>query len=212
MTDHEGNTYKTKQIGNLTWTTENFRARTFINGDEIVMAHTAKDVKYTTKNQTPAMSLDIKDFMQQQKDPEFVTGKYGYLYNGFVVKDAEKLILPNGWRIPTIDDFKDLWDSTNSSGFDAIAKLTSENSMRKISSSNALGFNGFPRGCRNEEGTFGAKDDALYWTQTIQKHWDGLERLRCSGLSDFAVEFAKYDGKKFPIPFGAMKNIRFVKC
>ena len=96
---HEGNTYKTTQIGNQTWMAENLRVKTFRNGDKILHAKTKEEWVKAGENKTPAWC-----FYENKQGKEI---KYGILYNWYAVND-ERGLAPEGWKVPSENDWEKL--------------------------------------------------------------------------------------------------------
>ncbi|MGB4415094.1 MAG: FISUMP domain-containing protein [Paludibacter sp.] len=96
VVDYDGNMYHTVKIGEQVWTVENLRTRHYNNGDPIVYEPlaanwgTLKTGAYTAYNNSSEMAE-----------------KYGYIYNYLAVSDLRG-IAPEGWRIPSGDDFEEL--------------------------------------------------------------------------------------------------------
>jgi len=96
VTDINGNVYKTIRIGNQVWMAENLKVTNFRNGDEISAGHSNQQWKNLT---TGACSI-----YDNEKNN---VNKYGRLYNWYAVNDNRK-IAPEGWHIPTDDEWKEL--------------------------------------------------------------------------------------------------------
>ena len=126
---------------------ENLNVDHFRNGDPIPQIKTAKDWVDAGKNNQPA-------WCYYGNDP--ANGLiYGKLYNGYAIIDPRGLA-PDGWKVPSEDDFKILIDILG--GWDA-------SPFRKIKNSdgwagnindgyNSTGLSALPAGYRDEEGEF----------------------------------------------------------
>lgn len=93
VVDHEGNTYQTVHIGSQEWMAENMRCKTTLDN---TMAFRDSSLHY--------LSLTEPIAYQYKNNPENATNRYGYLYNW----TAANNICPDGWRLPTQDDFDTL--------------------------------------------------------------------------------------------------------
>lgn len=106
LKDIDENCYKTVQIGDQTWMTENLNVSRFRNGDLIKEAQSIEEWSYCAENKIPA-------WCYYQNNSEFAK-KYGKLYNWYAAADSRG-IAPIGWRVALIEDwgnFKENIDST----------------------------------------------------------------------------------------------------
>ena len=87
MLDKAGNVYKTIKIGGQTWMAQNMAYQ----GDNVTCYANTVEAPYG--------------------DPDFIA-HYGCLYNW---EDAQK-VCPDGWHLPTGDEFTDLLNSVGDSG------------------------------------------------------------------------------------------------
>ena len=217
MIDHENNEYKTKQIGSLIWTIENFKAKTTKDGKDLNFAMEAKDVKQSYSKEIPSMCLDCWDYYYRNAKPRnrpknFKEGEYGYFYNGFIVQNAKELILPEGWRIPTTADFQDLYESTGKTGFEASAALRTGTSIEiafkePLEADNSSGFSAMSRGYRGEDGIMRDKNKPYFWTSSDKKHLTDDKRFEYIVLPHINEGFQS----TVPSLLGAFMNLRFVK-
>jgi uncharacterized protein (TIGR02145 family) len=99
VTDINGQTYKTVFIGSQTWMAENLNVDRFRNGDVIPEAKTDEEWKTACCNFQPA-------WCYYKNDPKN-GAKFGKLYNFWAVIDSRG-IAPNGWKVPSDDDFNNL--------------------------------------------------------------------------------------------------------
>ena len=95
------NTYKAIVIGNQTWMAENLNVITFRNGDTIQEVRTIEEWKAAGKQKKPAWCYNNNDSSNGSI--------YGKLYNFYAVSDPRGLA-PNGWQIPTGNDWFELSD------------------------------------------------------------------------------------------------------
>lgn len=168
VVDKEGNSYITVKIGNKWWMAENLRTTVFSDSTPIELIPVSAEDSLWENATGPAYCV-IND------------GETGYLYNAAVVNNARG-IAPQGWRIPTDDDWKQLEASigmidadVNATGWrgDNHAELlTSKNSAGWsiggiLFGSDRYGFDALPGGCRIRDGRtniFGTM--AFWWTST----------------------------------------------
>jgi uncharacterized protein (TIGR02145 family) len=164
--DIDGNQYRTVKIGNQWWMAENLKVTRFRNGQSIYEAVTTEDwiavpsayCLYGGSAQAP-----------------------GFLYNWGAVSDTAGLA-PEGWRIPTDDDWKQLErvigmtagesDRTGWRGSDEGEKLKMEALtgwafFDNVWATNESGFSAEAGSCRLFDGTFGnpgLKYNGFWWT------------------------------------------------
>lgn len=154
--DFDGNIYNTIKIGNQIWTLENLKTTRFNNGDPIKNLKSNSDWKSSEK----------AGYCAYNNDSSFVKD-YGYLYNYQCLQDARG-ITPEGWRIPTEEDLRELELFINSNAQSEIFLKEKGNSHWLTSNAtvnNATGFNALPGGYRDEEGFFYMVNaNGYYWT------------------------------------------------
>jgi uncharacterized protein (TIGR02145 family) len=98
ITDIDGNVYRIVKIGNQTWTIDNFNATRLRDGSPI--PNRLEDSYWSNSApQKPAMCWYNNDRATHEKD-------YGAIYNWYAA--SHPLIAPEGWRIPTIYDYRDM--------------------------------------------------------------------------------------------------------
>lgn len=96
VTDIDGNTYKTVKIGDQVWMAENLRVTRFNDGSEIIFA--SDDSKWR--------GYDGKaKYTYPNFDKSLESG--GFVYNSEVVY-GDNNIAPEGWRVPTEEDWLNL--------------------------------------------------------------------------------------------------------
>lgn len=85
---------KSVYVKGVLWSAENLAVTRFRNGDEIPEARSRDDWYAYIKNEEPAFFRPLK-------------GGRGLIYNFYATIDSRK-IAPNGWKIPSIDEYKRL--------------------------------------------------------------------------------------------------------
>ena len=95
ITDIDGNTYKTVEIGNQTWMSENLKTTRYNDNNPIT---SVTDSIAWLNLKTAAYSWYGNDI--KNKD------KYGALYNWFAVGTGK--LCPSGWHVATDTDFNEL--------------------------------------------------------------------------------------------------------
>jgi len=100
ISDFEGNTYKTVNIGEQTWMAENLKVTHFQNGDPILHVTDNYEWFEAGRDRIPAR--------RYYNDDPSTAEKYGILYNGFAVSDPRGLA-PAGWRVPGDTEWEKLF-------------------------------------------------------------------------------------------------------
>ena len=102
VTDTDGNIYKTIKIGNQWWMAENLKVRHYRNGDSITNLDTiiGQSLKLNSQKWKAELSggYSIKSSTNASN---------GYLYNFYAIADTRN-IAPEGWRVPSDEDWKEL--------------------------------------------------------------------------------------------------------
>ena len=89
----------TVKIGTQIWTSQNLNVDHFKNGDKIKQVNSYDELLNSLNNSEPAFCY--LDFNPKNGE------KYGKLYNIFALQDPRGLA-PDGWRLPTVMDYKNL--------------------------------------------------------------------------------------------------------
>lgn len=97
--DRDGNYYTEVKIGNQYWMVENFRCTVYNDGTPIPHV--------TDSAQWAGLTTGAHCFYNNSTDNSF-RKKFGALYNGYAVTTGK--IAPEGWRVPTEDDWTTLQD------------------------------------------------------------------------------------------------------
>ncbi|MFN5325355.1 MAG: fibrobacter succinogenes major paralogous domain-containing protein, partial [Bacteroidota bacterium] len=161
VTDIDGNTYNTVQIGTQEWMQENLKTTKYKNGDVIP----------TNLNNTQWQST-TQGAWAYYNDSSQYNNIYGKLYNWYAVADARG-VCPTGWHVPTdsewnvlvkqLDPQADTTDSSYSQsliagGFmKAVGDLQSGTGLWQspnYGATNSSGFTGLPGGDRNLYGSY----------------------------------------------------------
>jgi uncharacterized protein (TIGR02145 family) len=112
LTDIDGNIYSTVQIGDQCWMAENLRVTKYADGTSLVNGSGVLDITgdFTTK------------YYFAYNDDESYVETYGRLYtwaavmNGSISEMAQG-ICPDGWHVPTIDEFEQSIEDLNDINF-----------------------------------------------------------------------------------------------
>ena len=172
VTDIDGNTYQTIQLGSKWWMAENLRVTHYRNGDAIP--------KVTTNIIWADLSTGAYCLYGNS---EINASIYGYLYNWYAVNDSRNIAI-DGWHVPTDDEWKELEMALGMSPSDANntsnrgtnegsklagnAALWNDGGLEMDAAFGESGFSALPAGYRSwEDGHF---DDigrrAYFWSST----------------------------------------------
>jgi uncharacterized protein (TIGR02145 family) len=167
MTDIEGNVYQVVIIGNQIWMAENLKVTRYRNGDVIP----------NVTNNSEWGNLTTGAYCNYDNNTSHVA-TYGRLYNWYTVDDSRN-IAPEGWHIPSDEEWKDLEmylgmsqseaDTEGARGTDEGGKLKEAGTTHWVSpntgATNESGFTALPHGHRTYHGEFFYMGlNATFWT------------------------------------------------
>lgn len=168
VTDIDGNTYKTVNIGGKWWMAENLNVKTYNDGSPIEQAQNDADWN-------DSISLFCK-YNNNASAP-------GLLYNWYAVTNSKK-IAPAGWHIPTDAEWQQLEKALGMDAFSAAKygwRGSNEGLKLKIEGgqgwtryqdlwpTNESGFTALAGSCRLPDGTYGNPGlfaTGFWWTAT----------------------------------------------
>jgi len=170
--DVENNRYNVIKIGDLYWTVENLKTTKLNDGTDIELITEKKEWIDAGVNDMPAYCYYDNDLSNKQK--------YGVLYNYHAVNTGK--LAPEGWRVPTNEDWKGLENYLINNGYnwdvsktgDKIAKSMAANTDWKtnnyngsigydLTRNNKSGFSALPGGYRYFGGDFNDLSYYGYW-------------------------------------------------
>lgn len=156
LIDADGNTYKTIKIGNQTWMAENLKTTKYNDGSPI----TEYDFSiHDWLNLNTPLALyqwvDTSDLNNLYPNRTLPEDFYGALYNHLAIASGK--LAPKGYRIPTVQDFKELETYLKNNGF---ANIEGE-ALKSIdgwfatsgNGTNSVGFNALATGYASAFGT-----------------------------------------------------------
>lgn len=180
VTDRDGITYPTAQIGKQTWMAENLDASHFRNGDSIPEMEGAAEWLAAGAAGKPAWCYYNGDTASGNK--------YHKLYNWYALTDRRGLA-PEGWHMPTSAEWAEM---TGGLGGDNGAG-TRMKSRDRWNGNNASGFTALPGGYRNFNGVFSHINSiASWWTSSSV---DSANAWTIS-IGNGSVVSSSYDGKR----------------
>jgi uncharacterized protein (TIGR02145 family) len=146
VTDVDGNSYQTVQIGTQCWTQSNLTVSKYRNGDNIPNITDGTQWSQTNTSSTRA-------WCNYNNDANNGT-TYGKLYNWYAVNDSRGLC-PTGWHVPSDAEWTTL---TTHLGGTSVAggamKSTTGWTSPNTGATNTSGFTGLPGGSRQVSGGF----------------------------------------------------------
>lgn len=146
IADIDGNIYNTVKINNQIWSTENLNVSHFRNGDSIAEAKTNAEWVKASVEGNPAWCYYDNDTENGKK--------YAKLYNWYAINDPRGLA-PDGWHVPTIQDWTRLTDYSLGGTNEAGIQMKSNTGWNSGGNGNNTSrFNAFPGGGRIINGDF----------------------------------------------------------
>jgi uncharacterized protein (TIGR02145 family) len=168
VSDIDGNTYKTVQIGTKVWMVENLKTAKYNDGTVIP---NVTDNTQWQNNTTGAWSYYDNDAAYN--------AKYGKLYNWYVVSpstNGNKNVCPTGWHVPTDAEWTVLTDYLGGESV-AVGKMkevgTTSWSSPNTSATNTSLFTGLPGGVRYSLGSYDSVGNYGGWWSSTEVSTDG---------------------------------------
>lgn len=162
VTDIDGNTYDAIKYGNTLWMTQNLRTTKYANGQKIPKGENRNSQWTSTSGAYANVDND------PQKTPEL-----GLLYSWYAV-DNKNGLCPQGWRVPTTDDWNDLLELAGGRKA-ASPKLKASSGWRdhegiaQTNGTNEMLFDARPAGWRemhdDKSGFWQVAGEARFWTR-----------------------------------------------
>ncbi len=205
VTDIDGNLYRTVKIGNQWWMAENLKVTHYRNGDAIP----------NVTDNTEWVCLITGAYCVYENDKSH-SDVYGYLYNWYAVGDSRN-IAPQGWHVPTDEEWKELemhlgmsqseanaygWRNTDKGG-----KLKETGMNHWISpntgATNESGFTSIPGGYRISYGTFDLLGCSAFfwlsseygnhkaWLRTLYHYYSDVSRFHDFKQVGYSVRLIK---------------------
>jgi uncharacterized protein (TIGR02145 family) len=158
ISDIDGNSYNTVQIGTQCWTKENLKVTKYRDGTSIPTG-----LNNITWENTTSGAYAIYD------NSNVNDAIYGKLYNWYAVRDSRGLC-PTGWHVPTDAEWTTLTNYLGGeveAGGEMKSMGTTFWQSPNTGATNESGFSGLPGGTRFGNGNFLEKNYlAFFWTNT----------------------------------------------
>ena len=198
MTDLDGNIYQTIRIGNQVWMAENLKVTHYRDGTLITQISTS----------TAWLNLSTEAYCIYNNNASNEVDTYGALYNWYAATDSRH-IAPEGWHVPTDDEWKELemalgmsqseaddtgWRGTNEgSKLAGIADLWNNGALENNSAFGSSGFTALPGGYRSSYGYYDYLGNfGYFWSATESSSTNAWYRLLYYYFSDVS----RYDYDK----------------
>lgn len=170
VTDIDGNTYNTITLGNQVWMLENLKTTTYNDGTPITMySFDTHGNNWVNFNNPEALyqwanTSDLNNVHEEELPFDY----YGAMYNHLTLESGK--LAPEGWRIPTVQDFIELQNfiaSNGNAGTEAdVLKSASGWLTSSGNGSDLFGFKGLPNGYVNTFGGPTASEIICTWATT----------------------------------------------
>jgi len=162
VTDNDGNTYKTIQIGTQTWMAENLKTTKYNDETAIPLV---KDAVAWTELATPGYCWYTNDSVS-----------YGALYNFYTINTGK--LCPMGWHIPSETEWYTLINFLGGEYF-AGGKMKETGTTHwmdpNTDATNSSGFSALPGGCREDDGEYNKIGyEADFWSITSGSYWQDM--------------------------------------
>ncbi|MGB4775600.1 MAG: fibrobacter succinogenes major paralogous domain-containing protein [Daejeonella sp.] len=161
--NYNGFTYHTVKIGNQVWMVENLRTTTYRDGTALL------DGSPVNTNWENANAFKAGAWCKYPG----VTDDYGLLYNWYAVAPsgpfAGEQLAPEGWHIPSNEDWDQLYNHLGGDAAKAGDKLKEDgtkNWPEPNTGNNQSGFKGLPGGFRIEDNYINLTVEGVWWSST----------------------------------------------
>ncbi|MFO7844525.1 MAG: fibrobacter succinogenes major paralogous domain-containing protein [Bacteroidales bacterium] len=131
VTDIDGNEYKTVYINGKEWMAEDLRTTKYNDGTDISTGLSDEDWGNAEQGAYAIYPYDLEEANGIDSDSEMIDA-YGLLYNWHAV-DSEKGLAPEGWRVPTLEEWEELEEYIENNYGD-ITVATALKSCRQVNS------------------------------------------------------------------------------
>ena len=142
VTDADGNVYQTIKVGNQIWMRENLKTTTYTDGTPINKYNASPGQDWWNGNNP------IAYYQWALTPPGFADDDFGAMYNYWAIESGK--LAPEGWRIPTTQDFIELENYLANNGYSGVEGEALKSTIGWPESigngTDAVGFKGYPNG------------------------------------------------------------------
>lgn len=175
--------FESMLYGDQTVMTTNLKLTKFKNGEDIPQAKSAEEWERAGENKKPAWTYYNNDSSTAEQ--------CGLLYNWFAVNDPRGLA-PEGWHIPSEDEWKKLGDFFSQKYPRNVNSIKSKTEWTRYENGdNTSGFNAFPCGYRSKTGSFNQFGGATAWWSASKD--GGGDRSHNSMFFSFSNVYHEYN-------------------
>ena len=191
VTDIDGNTYKTIQIGTQVWMAENLKTTKYRN--KIIIPTLSDNAQWNTNNTGAMCSYNNNPANDCP---------YGKLYNWYAVTNPNN-ICPNGWHVPKAEEWDKLTRYLSNINYNIGDQMKSPgttywSASNNSNANNESGFSALPGGERNFEFS-NLGNTGIWWSSTPGDIFENFNNATYRSLS-----FT--DGQVYGISAGRDKN------
>jgi uncharacterized protein (TIGR02145 family)/uncharacterized repeat protein (TIGR02543 family) len=184
VTDGDGNTYNTVQIGAQCWIKENLRTKKYNNGENIPVI---SDAFQWEEYLNGALCF-------YNNNEGLYAERYGALYNGFAVYTG--ILCPNGWHVPSIEEWNALAEALGGASVAGFYMKTAtdwpEDWYGNATGNNQSGFTALPAGSRICEyyytNFYGLGHATYFWTSSTSTY-EGIAKLLNEDTNSLSQNF-----------------------
>jgi len=214
LIDIDGNEYQTVQIGNQTWMAENLRVKHFKDGTPILHAPTDTEWLKATgrfnENGEFVKKMGFQGFhgsipawcsYHNKLENENI---YGLLYN-YAVIDSKPDIAPEGWRVPSENDFVELFKYLDGEpefyGFSLLpGMLKAKGAWWDNPFHNESGFTALPAGFRHTKlGPDFTQLNSIQWREATEEAKNFIPDIKFDGLQENCTFWTSSRGRGGPM-------------
>jgi uncharacterized protein (TIGR02145 family) len=172
--DIDSNIYKTIKIGNQIWFAQNLRTKRLNDKTKIPKV---KDSKKWNNFNSAAYCI--------YNDEDTITEDFGLLYNWYAVETGK--LCPNGWHVPSKDDWSELEDYLIANGYNFDGSLKSNKiapSLSQIDAWGDLNKPGVPGKLNTNKSAFSAFPAGVRQMRTTTTNIGGEPQMRTNSINN----------------------------